>query len=130
MIKEHDRNFWHVQQWRRDIDPMDARKFRDTDTVQCYDTATFNRIFRPEIYYSAKYAKAAEQGKIYRDHRAAALIFDYRVVHDPTIPTPEKIPEKSDSFTNVNDDLGGGHSNTPVGHDDLGGVKKPIKRKK
>ena len=127
MIKEKDRYFWHVRQWRRDIDPGDNRKFRDTPIIQLYDTPNFNRIFRPEIFYGPRFTKTLDAGKeSWMDHRKACLIFDYQVVHDPTLVGQTYGDNKESKQFEViaGDDLGG-HQSSGVNGDDLGTAKKP-----
>ena len=130
MIKEKDRYFWHVRQWRRDIDPGDNRKFRDTPIIQLYDTPNFNRIFRPEIFYGPRFTKTLDAGKeSWMDHRKACLIFDYQVVHDPTL-VGQTLADNvgSDKFTVIAHDDMAGNQSSGVNGDDLGAAKAPKKR--
>lgn len=71
-IKESDRFFWHVLITRLTVDKNNPRDVKRDSFVQIFDTANFNRIFRPE-----------RLGSKARDYKKACLIDESKVIHNP-----------------------------------------------
>ena len=77
-IKENDRHYWHVLITRKTVDKNNPRDVKSDSFVQIFDTANFNRIFRPE-----------RLGSKARDYKKACLIDESIVIHNPELVVDE-----------------------------------------
>lgn len=73
-IKESDQYSWHVLITRVTVDKNNPKLQTRNSFVQIFDTAMYNRIFRPE-----------RLGSKAQNYKAACLIDESRVIHDPEL---------------------------------------------
>lgn len=112
LIKESEKGYWHVEITRKTVDPANAKNIISQSFIQIFDTANFNKIFRPE-----------RLGAKAKNLKAACLIDESRIIHNPEIDSPA--PKNRYS---AHDDMGAESTETIATHDDDGGYVKPVKK--
>jgi len=60
LIKENEQDYWHVEITRKTVDPANAKNIISNSFVQVFDTANFNKIFRPFYYMDFKDSEMKE----------------------------------------------------------------------